>query len=99
MGSGRPTEGGAVNRTTAIATGAWIVVIAAGVGALVIRALYPFPLVANTFGLGPASIVAGAVLGFTWATVGALLVARRPENVVGRYWLSVLLPLPTRYCT
>ena len=78
-----------MNRTTAIATGAWIVVIAAGVGALVIRALYPFPLVANTFGLGPASIVAGAVLGFTWATVGALLVARRPENVVGRWVLLV----------
>ena len=78
-----------MNRTTAIATGAWIVVMAAGLSALVIRALYPFPLVANTGGLGPASIVAGVVLGVAWATVGALLMARRPANVVGRWVLLV----------
>jgi hypothetical protein len=61
--------------------------IAGAVGAVVIRYLAPAPFVTETFGYGGPSMVGYVIAGLTWASVGALLVARRPDNAVG--WVMV----------
>ena len=73
----------------AAALGGWLAAAVGGCLGLVLQAAQPAPIVPNTFGLGPASMVAFVILGITWATVGALLVVRRPDNVVGRYMILV----------
>jgi hypothetical protein len=67
----------------------WLAATVGGCLGLVLQAAQPAPIVPNTFGLGPGSMVAFVILGVTWATVGALLVVRRPDNVVGRYMILV----------
>ena len=67
----------------------WAGTIVVGITALVLRAVRPDPIIRNTFGMGEAGLIAFVVLGITWATVGAVLVARRPDNVVGRWVLAV----------
>ena len=37
-----------------------------------------------TFGFGPMAMVAILTMGLSWASIGALLVIRRPENAIGR---------------
>jgi hypothetical protein len=65
----------------------WLVTIVGGVGAIAFRIARPTPIPTTTFGLGDAAIVAIVILGITWASVGALLVVRRPDNSVGRYMI------------
>jgi hypothetical protein len=72
-----------------VAVVGWFAATAGGLAGLAVHALNPVPIVANTFGLGPSGMVAFVVLGISWATVGALLMVRRPENVVGRYMVIV----------
>ncbi len=59
------------------------------VGAVALRIVDPAPVVASTFGFGDAALVGLAVLGVAFATVGALLVVRRPGNIIG--WLMVVI--------
>ena len=73
----------------AAALGGWLAATIGGCVGLVLQAAQPAPIAPNTFGLGQGSMIAFVVLGITWATVGALLVVRRPDNVVGRYMILV----------
>jgi len=81
--------GGRRSIMRAVALCGWLAATVGGCLGLVLQASQPAPIAPNTFGLGPASMVAFVILGITWATVGALLVARRPDNVVGRYMILV----------
>ena len=71
------------------ATVGWIAAIAGGVGAIALRRLDPAPILANNFGFGDLSLVGFEVLGVAFASVGAVLMLRRPGNAVG--WLMVII--------
>ena len=78
-----------VTRQTTLALVGWSLAVVGGVGGLVVRIAWPAPILPTTFGVGPTALVAIAALGITWSTVGALLVARRPDNPVGRIMVLV----------
>ncbi|HEU0236301.1 MAG TPA: hypothetical protein VFR14_07675 [Candidatus Limnocylindrales bacterium] len=59
------------------------------IGTLVVRFVSPVPIISEAFGFGWAAMVGYLVQGVTWASIGALLVIRRPGNAVG--WLMVLV--------
>jgi hypothetical protein len=62
--------------------------IVGAIGTGVVHALSDIP-VAGAFGFGKAAMVGYVIAGLTWASIGALLVWRRPQNAVG--WLLVLV--------
>jgi len=59
------------------------------IGTLAVRFVSPVPIISVAFGFGWAAMVGYLIQGVTWASVGALLIVRRPENAVG--WLMVLV--------
>ena len=61
--------------------------IAGTIGTALVRIVSPAPIISEAFGFGWAAMVGYLIQGVTWASVGALLVVRRPENAVG--WLMV----------
>jgi hypothetical protein len=61
--------------------------IAGAVGTAVVRYVVPAPFITEAFGYGGATMVGYVIAGLTWASVGALLVVRRPDNAVG--WVMV----------
>lgn len=63
--------------------------VVGGLGGLLVRVTSPAPIVPTTFGVAPSNLIAIAILGITWAMVGALLVVRRPDNPVGRIMVVV----------
>ena len=63
--------------------------IVGAVGAAVVQFVAPAPFISEAFGFGPAAMVGFAIDGLCWASIGALLVVRRPENAVG--WLMVIV--------
>ena len=67
----------------AVALTGWAAAVLGGLAALAIRAVDPAPIVDNTFGMSPPGLVAFVVYGISWATVGALLMIRVPDNIVG----------------
>jgi len=67
----------------------WLAAVAGAVGAIALRIVDPVPMVPNSFGFGDTALVGFEFLGLTFASVGALLVVRRPENAVG--WCMVLI--------
>ena len=67
----------------------WTLAVVGGIGGLVVRIVKPAPILPTAFGGGPIALVAVAALGITWATVGAVLVIRRPDNPVGRIMIVV----------
>jgi hypothetical protein len=67
----------------------WTAATLGGLGALVIRLYDPVPIIENDFGTDASAAVPIVVLGITWATVGALLMVKRPDNAVGRWVLLV----------
>ena len=67
----------------AVALTGWAAAVLGGIAALAIRAVDPAPIVDNTFGMSPPGLVAFVVFGISWATVGALLMIRVPDNIVG----------------
>jgi hypothetical protein len=73
----------------AFATIGWLVTVASGIAGRGLRIADPVPVVPNLFGMDDPRMVVFVILGFTWATVGALLVVKRPENSVGRYALVI----------
>lgn len=66
-----------------------VLALVGAVGATVLRIVDPVPLLPGTFGFSGAALVGFELLGVTFASVGALLVVRRPGNAVG--WCMVLI--------
>lgn len=62
--------------------------IVGAVGAGVVRFVSPAPFIGG-FGFNSATMTGYAIQGVMWATIGALLIVRRPDNSVG--WLMVPL--------
>ena len=76
-------------RARTVAAVAWV---AGFVGAIVTAVLVVVrrdPVVPNTFGMGHLAMLAFLGFGVAWTTVGALLVANRPANLVGRIALLI----------
>ncbi len=61
--------------------------IIGAIGTIVVRLIAPAPFITGAFGYGGLAMVGFLVAGLSWASIGALLVTRRPENAVG--WLMV----------
>jgi len=72
----------------------WIAALAGAVGALALRIVDPAPLLPGVFGFSFTALVGMELLGMTFASVGAVLVVRRPGNAVG--WCMVLIGVGTR---
>jgi hypothetical protein len=53
------------------------------VGAIVVRLATHAPFLPVTFGFGQTAMVSFIAMGLSWATIGAFLVIRRPDNAVG----------------
>ena len=63
--------------------------ITGAVGTVLVRIVAPAPFITSAFGFGGATMVGFVIEGLSWASIGALLVVRRPGNPVG--WLMVLV--------
>jgi hypothetical protein len=66
-----------------------VAAVAAAIGAIALRIVDPVPLLPGTFGFGVTALVGFELLGISFASVGGLLVVRRPENAVG--WCMVVI--------
>lgn len=73
----------------ALAIVGWLLAVAGGLSGLALRILWPAPVAPNTFGMTDPGMLAFVILGITWASVGVLLVLRRPENHIGRYMVVI----------
>ncbi len=73
----------------AFAAAGWLVAVVAAVGAVALRVADPVPVVPNNLGFTDAAFVSFEFLGLAFASVGSLLVLRRPANAVG--WVMVLI--------
>lgn len=67
----------------------WLAAILGALGGIALRIVDPVPLIPDELGFTDLSLVGFGVLGVTFASVGALLVVRRPENAVG--WFMLLI--------
>jgi hypothetical protein len=67
----------------------WLAALFGAVGAIALRIIDHVPVIPDTLGFGDAALVGFEFLGITFASVGALLVVRLPENAVG--WCMVLI--------
>jgi hypothetical protein len=65
------------------------VAIAGVVGTAVVRYVSPTPFVTGMFGYNGATMAGFLISGLSWASIGALLVVRRPGNAIG--WLMVVV--------
>ncbi len=63
--------------------------VVGAIGTIVVRLIAPAPFITVAFGYGGLAMVGFLIAGLTWASIGALLVIRRPGNAVG--WLMVLV--------
>jgi len=69
----------------------WVVTVTGTVAAIGLRIADPAPVLPNVFGFGDLALTGLAAMGVAFASVGALLVVRRPANSVG--WLMVIVGL------
>jgi len=67
----------------------WVAALAGAVGTMALRIVDPAPLLPGLYGFGPTALIGLELLGVTFASVGAVLVVRRPGNAVG--WCMVLI--------
>lgn len=67
----------------AVALIGWGLAVVGAAGAIVIRVVSNAPFLPVTFGFGPAAMLAFITMSVSWASIGAFLVLRRPENAVG----------------
>ena len=67
----------------------WAAAVVGAVGAMTLRIVDPVPVVQNPFGFGDVALVGFGVMGIAFASVGTLLVVRRPRNAIG--WCMVLI--------
>jgi hypothetical protein len=77
----RPTV---VTASRVFALGGLALAVAGSVGTIIVRLATQAPFLPVSFGFGPAAMVAFIVMGLSWASTGAFLMIRRPENAVGR---------------
>jgi hypothetical protein len=75
--------------STVIASGAWSLAAFAAASAIVIRLVRNDPIARNTFGMGSSAMLAFLVFGMAWASAGALLMTKRPDNATGRFVLLI----------
>ena len=61
--------------------------IVGAIGTIVVRHIAHAPFITGAIGYGGPAMVGFLIAGLTWASIGALLVIRRPGNAVG--WLMV----------
>lgn len=66
-----------------------IATLVGAIGAVALRIVDPVPAIPDTFGFSDVALVAFEVMGVTFASVGSLLVVRRPRNAIG--WCMVLI--------
>jgi hypothetical protein len=66
-----------------------ILALVGAVAAVVLRIVDPVPLLPGSFGFSGAALIGFELMGVSFASVGALLVIRRPRNAVG--WCMVLI--------
>ena len=66
-----------------------VAAVGAAVAAFALRIVDPVPLLPGEFGFSGTALIGFELLGVTFASVGALLVVRRPGNAVG--WCMVLI--------
>lgn len=59
------------------------------VGTAFVRYVSPTPFITGMFGFNGSTMVGFLIAGLSWASIGALLVVRRPGNAVG--WLMVVV--------
>ena len=52
-------------------------------GAIAVQIVWGAPFLPAAFGFGPAAMAGFIVMGVSWASIGAFLVMRRPQNAVG----------------
>lgn len=71
------------------AIGGLVASLVGAIGAITLRIVDPVPIIPDALGFSDLALVGFEFLGVTFASVGALLVIRRPENAVG--WLMVLI--------
>jgi hypothetical protein len=67
----------------------WLAALVGAAGAITLRIVDPVPMLPDALGFSDLALVGFEFLGVMFASVGALLVVRRPENAVG--WLMVLV--------
>jgi hypothetical protein len=67
----------------------WLAAVVGAVGGVALRIVDPVPVIPDELGAGDLAQLGFDVLGVTFASVGALLVVRRPGNAVG--WFMVLI--------
>ena len=67
----------------------WLAALIGAAGGIVLRVIDPAPMIPDALGAGDLTMLSIVFLGVTFASVGALLVVRRPENAVG--WWMVLI--------
>jgi hypothetical protein len=66
-----------------------VAAVVGGIGAIALRLLDPVPVLPSPFGFGDVALLGFEVMGVAFASVGALLVVRRPRNAVG--WCMVVI--------
>ncbi len=71
------------------AIGGLVASMVGAIGAITLRIIDPVPIVPDALGFSVLALVGFEFLGVTFASVGALLVIRRPGNAVG--WVMVLI--------
>ncbi|MEP6639484.1 MAG: hypothetical protein ABJC39_09055 [Chloroflexota bacterium] len=67
----------------------WLAAVVGAIFAIALRIADPVPVVPNNLGFTDPALVSFEFLGLTFASVGVLLVVRRPGNAVG--WCMVLI--------
>ena len=67
----------------ALAFGGLAAAVFGAVGCIVVRLVTQAPFLPVTFGFGSVAMVGFIVMGLSWASIGAYLMIRRPENAVG----------------
>jgi hypothetical protein len=67
----------------------WLAAVVGAVGGVALRIVDPVPIIPDELGAGDLAQLGFDFLGVTFASVGALLVVRRPGNAVG--WCMVII--------
>ena len=78
----------ATTRPRIYATAGLTLAIVGAVGTAIVRYVSPAPFI-GSFGFSAAAMLGFVVSGLTWASVGALLIIRRPSNALG--WLMLVV--------
>ena len=85
---GRPPNPRGDDLALTYATVGLSLAIAGAVGTAVVRSVSPAPFI-GAFGFSEAAMLGYAIAGLSWASVGSILVVRRPGNAIG--WLMVVV--------